>query len=233
MKKAIAFLLALSMCFICTAGMAAGKLNVAQENFHVVEGTWSYGYVYAKVENVGDKPIKINAGVLEIYDGDGAAITSTDYMSAYAAYLEPGVYTYIKMSDEIEGEGKAAKVADHMLTVTGKSDNTDKTVRLASSNMLKMNVEDGWWTHNYMYATVTNSLDTPAYGINTVFALLDAEGNILYMDDDSLYSERALMPGSSMIIRKDISSSFIDYFTAKGLTPAALDVIAYIDVDVD
>ena len=57
----------------------AGKLSVAQENFHVVSYWGTYGYAFAKVENIGDKPIKVNAGVLEIFDENGDALTSSDY----------------------------------------------------------------------------------------------------------------------------------------------------------
>ena len=68
MKRAIAVLCTLTICFAFATASAAGKLNVVQEDFHYVESYWNYGYVYAKVENVGDKPIGINAGVFEIYD---------------------------------------------------------------------------------------------------------------------------------------------------------------------
>ena len=80
MKKMVCLLLACMMTLCSASALAAGKLSVTQENFHYVENYWNYGYAYAKVENVGDKPIKVNAGVLEIYDADGEVITSTDYV---------------------------------------------------------------------------------------------------------------------------------------------------------
>ena len=94
-------------------------------------------------------------------------------------------------------------------------------------------MKDDWWTHNYMYATITNDAETPIYDLNVVLALLDAEGNILYMDEDGLYTDRALMPGSSIIVRKDIPTSFMDYYKEKGLTPASVDAIAYVNVPVN
>ena len=69
--------------------------------------------------------------------------------------------------------------------------------------------------------------------LRTPISLLDAEGNILYLDSDSLYSSRALMPGSSIMIRFDIPSSQMDYFAEKKLVPISVDAIAYVIVDAD
>jgi len=227
MKRVLALLLVLVLTLSAASALAAGKLNVVQENYHTIPSYSTYGYAYAKVENSGDKPIEVNAGVLEIYDEAGDAITSADYMDAHAEYLKPGEYTYIEIYAEIEDPENEVP-ADYMLTLTGKSDNDYTVLRLPCESKLEMGVEDGWWEYNYMYATVTNNTEEPLYDISVVFALTDAEGNILYMDDDYLYSDRALTPGSSMIIRKDISSSFIEYFEANSTTPAAVDALAYV-----
>ncbi len=233
MKKLFALVLCIALCLTSAAALAAGRLSVTQENFHAVPSYTTYGYAYAKVENSGDKPIKINAGVLEIYDADGEVITSDDYLSAYAEYLQPGEYTYVSMYEEIEGAEDGVTAADYMLTLTGKSDKDGATLRLPVTTDLQLNVEEGWWVHNYLYATITNNTDEPMYDIGVVMALLDEDGNILYMDSDNLYNDRALMPGSSMIIRKDIPSSFIDYFAANSMTPASVDAVAYVNVDLD
>lgn len=229
MKKLLSVILAVALlvCLSVSPAFAAGKLSVVKENYYTVAGYSTYGYLFAKVENVGDKPIKLNAGVLEIYDANGDALTSSDYVYNCARYLQPGEYTYAQMYAQLED---GATPADYMVTFTGKSDSDYTDVRLPVTTDLKLNVEDGWWIHNYMYATVTNNTDADVYGINVVLALLDAEGNILYMDADSLYSERALTPGSSMIIRKDIPSAFIEHFTANGIVPASVDAFAYVEV---
>lgn len=230
MKKIVSMILAVCLCLSLTGAFAAGKLNIVQENFHAITSYTTYGYAYAKVENSGDKPIKVNAGVLEIYDEAGDVITSTDYMSAHADYLQPGEYTYVKLYSEIE-EGQTAD--DYSLTLTGKSDNENICLRLPCTTDMKLNEEEGWWTRNYIYATVTNNTDEPLYDIEVVLALLDAEGNILHIESDNLYNERALTPGSSMIIRKDIYSDTMDYFAAKGLVPASVDAIAFVKVEVE
>ena len=211
MKKVVSILLVVLLLSVSTATYAAGKLTVDQENFHVVSSYWTYGYAYAKVSNAGDKATKINAGVLEIYDEAGDVLTSSDYLTAYAEYLEPGEYTYVKMYSEIT----SGKAADYNLTD------------------LQMDVKSGWWTYNYMYATVTNNTDKPIYGIQVVLVLLDAEGNILDIEDESMYDNKALTPGSSMIVRKDIPSAHMDYFKANGIVPASVDAIAYVTEGVE
>lgn len=230
MKKGLTLVLVLMMVMLLATASAAGKLRVEQENFHVIDSYRLYGYVYAKVANVGDRPIKVNTGLMEIFNAEGDALTSTDYFSGYAVYLQPEEYTYIKLYDEIE-DVEASAVDDYMLTTTGKADNDHVSMRLPCVTSYEPNVEEGYYTRNYMYATVTNNTEEPVYDIEVVLALLDAEGNILYMTDSSMYTEKALTPGSSMIIRKDVDSSFIEYFEKNGIVPASVDAIAFVDME--
>ncbi len=230
MKKTLALFLAAVMLCMAIPAFAAGKLSVVKENFHFIPSYFSYGYVYAKVENVGDRPIKVNAGVLELYDAEGEVLTSTDYMNAYATYLQPGEYTYVKMYEDVE-DGQVA--ADYMLNLTGKSASDQIAVRLPVQTDMALSVVEGWWTYNYIYATVTNNTDETVYSIEVVLAVLDADGNILHIEEKELYSEIGLLPGSSVTIRKDISSTYMDYFAANGLVPASVDAIAYVLVDAE
>ena len=229
MKKVISMLLAFILLCVAVTALAAGKLSTTQENFWVISSYWTYAYAYAKIENVGNKPISVNAGVLEIYDENSDVITSSDYIRTYAKTLQPGEYTYVSVSKEIEIAEDVGKPDDYMLTITGKTDDSSSTLRLPVETRLSFGESNGWWTEDYMYATVTNNTDDVVYNISTVFALLDDEGQILYIDEDSLYSSHGLTPGSSIVIKQEIPSSFMDYFTAKGINPTVLDVIAYVD----
>ena len=230
MKKSFAVLLILVLLCASSNALAAGKLSVTQENFWVVSDWSTYAYAYAKVENVGNKPIKVNAGVLEVYDKEGDAITSTDYMNAYAAYLQPGEYTYARLYTEIKEKEQVEQVDDYMLTITGKSDSSRYNLRLPVETELQLDVKDGWATHNYMYVTITNNTEEPIYNIAVVIALLDADGNILTLDSNSLYSF-AITPGSSIILREEISSSLMEYCEKNGITPASADAIAFVEVE--
>ncbi len=232
MKKILVLMVMLAIAMGSISAFAAGKLSVEQENFHVVDDYGVYGYAYAKVTNVGDKPIKVNTALLEIFNEDGDALTSTDYYSKYAEYLQPDEYTYVKVYDEV-GDVEASDVDDYMLTITGKAETDYISCRFPCTTSYEPNVKDGYWTHNYMYATFTNDTEEPVYGIEIVLALLDDEGNILYMDADNMYTTKAVMPGSSVTIRLDVSSKFIEYFEKEGLVPTTVDAIAFVNVEQD
>lgn len=229
MKKLVALVLCLLIGLMAAPALAAGKLEVSQENFWVVDSYWIYGYVYARIDNVGDKPIKVNAGVLEIFDENGDPITSSDYLDTFAEYLEPGEYTYANIYAQIEGV-TADAVDDYALTITGKSDKDYISVRLPVETDYVEGVEEWYSTYNYMYATVTNNTDKPIYNVETVLVLLDADGNILYMADASMYSDKAIMPGSSIQIKEYVDSDFIALYQASGLTPASVDAIAFANI---
>lgn len=230
MKKLFAVVLALALMLCSLSAFAAGKINVDKENFHVVPGYWAYAYAYAKVSNVGDKPVKINTGLLEVFDANGDTLASNDYYSGYAEYLAPGEYTYVEIYEDVDEFGADA-VADYMLTLTGVNDDYYTAHRFPCTATFAEDVEDGYWTYDYMYATFTNDLDVPVYDISIVLALLDAEGNILYIDDAYMYTDKAVMPGSSIEVRKGIDSSFEEYFAANGIVPASADAIAYVFVE--
>lgn len=228
MKKIICFFLSFILMFLSISAFAAGKLSTTKENFWVINGWTTYAYAYARIENIGNKPINVNAGVLEVYDADGNVITSTDYMSTYAKTLQPNEYTYIKLSKDINIAEDVGKPDDYMLTITGKTDDSSWTKRLPVETKLSLNETNGWWTYDYMYVTITNNTDETIYNISTVVVLLDDNNNILYLDDDTMYSY-GLLPGNSVVLKKQISSTFMDYFKAHNITPTKVDAIAYID----
>lgn len=227
MKKNLMALVVCVLCCVSVTAMAAGKLSVTQENFHKIDMYTPYGYLYAKVENVGDKPIKVNAGLLEIYDENGDPLTSTDYIDAHVTYLEPGTYTYVSAQEDVEAG--LDMVDDYMFTVSGKSDNETQILTVPCEAKYGVDDTNPYWSEYYMYATFTNPTDNPIYNFKVVAALLDAEGNILYVDGDSLYNQ-ALHGGSSITVRMDVSSSFIEYYEANGFAPATVDAIAYAEI---
>ena len=117
----------------------------------------------------------------------------------------------MSVSKEIEQAEDVGKPDDYMLTITGKTDDTSSTLRLPAESKLSFGESNGWWTEDYMYATITNNTEDVVYNISTVFALLDDEGNILYIASDSLYGSHGLTPGSSIVVKAEIPSTFMDY----------------------
>jgi len=231
MKKAMALVLALVFVLCAVPAFAAGKLETSDPYLYIIEGYSNYAYGYVKVTNTGDKAIKVNSGLFEVYDADGNAICSEDYVSRYAEYLQPGEYTYCSAYERLD-EGKGAADADDFIfDISGKAENDKISLRLPVDTAWAPDVKNGYWTYNYMIATVTNNTDQPLYDVEVVLALLDADGNILYMDSEDMYSSKAIMPGSSIMVRKSVSDSFMEYFNANGITPASVDAIAFVNID--
>ena len=232
-KRTVIFVLVLMMLLPTQTAFAAGKLSVTQENFWVVNDYRTYAYGYARIENVGDRPIKVHAGLLEVFDENGDTITSSDSLNAYARYLQPGEYTYAYVYSQIEDNDPPFVVDDYLLTITGKNEYEKYSLRLPCETDYVEDVNIGYYTYDYMYATITNDTDEPLYGIQVIFALLDDDGNILYMDNDYLHSNIALMPGSSAIIRKAVDEDNKEVFSSQGFTATHVDAIAYVDREVE
>ena len=119
--------------------------------------------------------------------------------------------------------------ADVEITLSGRLPEGWK-VCLAKGLPVELKLDEGeWWKQDYIYATVTNNTEETVYDILTVFATLDAEGNILCIDSDSQFAAYGLAPGSSVVVRREINKAFINFFTAKEITPATVDAIAYVN----
>jgi len=228
MKKTLSLLLVAIMLLACGVSLAAGKLSVDSENFFVLGGWMNNGYCFAKVTNIGDKPIKVNAAVFEIYDEAGEALTSSDYLSAYPPILQPGEYCYAAIHADLKEE-QIPMVSDYMLTVTGKSDNDRTIVRLPVECNYEPSLKSGWWTYNYLSAKVSNNTDQTIYNAKVVLTLLDKDGKVLYVENKTCYE--GITPGSSIIFRDDVSSTYLDYYTEKGIEIAGWDAIAYYEID--
>jgi hypothetical protein len=230
MRKSLAVFLSLLLILMVTTpvALAAGKLSVTQENFYVLQRYGSvYAYVFAKIENVGDKPVQYNAGLFEVYDANGDTLNSTDYINAYGVYLQPGEYGFVSSSLEIEDAESVDVVDDYLLTVTGKSNKEDTTLRLKTESEYKSNVKTSWSTYDYMIAKVTNDQEKDVEDVNMAFVLSDAKDNILYIASQGLGSNVALTSGSSMVVRQTLDSDFVDYYAKHDLKPTKLETLAY------
>lgn len=231
MKTTICKVLSLVIVAVlsCSA-LAAGKMRVDQENFHVTDSYSVNGYAFAKVENAGDKPVEFSAGLLEIYDENGDTLTSTDYMSCFPDTLQPGEYGYVYASDRIDTADTYSQVDDYMLTVTGK--NSDVVIaRYPVVGEYQKDVQvSKYSSYDYVVAEITNDTNETVFDLEVVIVLLDDEDNILYLAHNNFYSSTGLNAGSTITYRDSISSAFYDTWEREGLTPTHVDVIAYSEV---
>ena len=225
MKKFFAVLLVLVFCMTSVSALAAGKLNVAQENFYTVTTSYSVtGYVFAKVENTGDKTIGIKGGLFEVYDADGETVATDDYPYTYLHVLEPGEYTYVRGYGYVSDP--EAVMDDYTFEIYGKGELDYIDNRLPVETELALDYKEGYSTYNYMFATVTNDTEETAYDVEVVMALLAEDGQILYVNNVSLYNV-GITAGSSATFRINIDSAFMDYINENGITVAGVDAIAF------
>lgn len=223
--------LAIVLTLLSCPAMAAGKMAVNQENFHVTDSYSVYGYAFARVENTGDKPVEFSAGLLEIYDDGGDTLTSTDYMNCFPSTLQPGEYGYIYASDDIDTVDTFSQVDDYMLTVTGKSGD-DNVVRYPVVGDYQEDVQiSKYSTYDYVVAEITNNTDSTVFDLEVVIALLDDNDNILYVAHNNFYNSTGINAGSTITYRDSISSAFYEAWEREGVTPTHVDVIAYSKTD--
>lgn len=226
-RSTLAIVAALVLCLVCCTASAAGKMTVLQENFHAVDFSTPYGYVFAKVENTGDKPVKYSAGLLEIYDANGDTLESTDWVGCYPSILNPGETGFAIVSERVENASAVSDLDDYALTVTGKSATSGSVTRYPVKGEYQQDVQISTYsTRNYLIAEITNDTDTTAFDVELVFTILDDNGNILYAEHNSLYSI-GINPGSTVTYRTTLSDSWKETWEHEGVTPTKLEIIAY------
>lgn len=206
------------------------ELTITQENFHVTGSSSLYGYLYLKLENTGNTPIRIDGGEMEILNAEGEPLASTTTLWRYAEYLKPGESTYAYFSQRIDGIESADEAASYTRSVSFKATKDRESFRLPVESVFEDDVQEGSWTRDYMTTTVTNDTDQTVFDVSVVRALLDGAGNILYIDSDSMYNYKGITSGSSIVLRRSLSSTNTDYFAEKGYAPVTVDAIAYANV---
>ena len=230
MKRLTALLLALLLAACAASAGAEGALTVEQENLHIVGTNSLYCYMYVKVKNTGDVPIFVNKGSLTVRDKEGNEIGSTTSLWRYAEYLQPGQSTYAYFNPRIEGIESRDQVGDYDMNIEFTENANKQTFFIPSESAFEDDVKEGSWTHDYITTTVTNELEKTVFDLAIARVLLDAKGNILYMDSDNMYSYKGLCPGSAIVLRRPLNSSFEPYFEEMGYTPATVEGFAYVYV---
>ncbi len=234
MKKIALLVLSLVMALtaICPA-FAAGKLEVVQEKFYSVElyeNSFS-AYVYAEVINSGDKPVKCHNSLWEIYDANGDTLDSMDYVSCHPDVLQPGQTGYVLATIRLDDVESADAAADYLLTLSGKSDNETVVVTLPATAAYIHTQGEYTDTHE-LIATVTNETNETIYDVVVAFAVKDAEGNLVYVEEAATYNV-GIMPGTSMEVRSKLTyNSMVEYLMENGIMNFdKVEVVAYAELD--
>lgn len=223
-------ILALALFLAVAPALAAGKLTVNQEVMNAYD---SYGSVqadvFAEVENTGDSPVEFSAGLLELLDAQGNTIDSTDYVYCYPSVLAPGEKGYVIVNMYPENAAAPTDIAQYKLNLTGKD--TDTTIpRLTSTGVYENDVSDGYWTYDYLTAEITNDSQAIAYDYYVVYAVKDAEGNLIYATYYPTYSI-GIPVGGSAYVRTFMPDGALAYQDANGKVAATVETIAYESTD--
>jgi len=227
MKKIIFVLLTILLLAALSLALADGQQRVTQKNFYVTgSGSYQSGYFFAKIENVGDMPIYLDSGKLVIFDLDDNIAETSDYIRAYPSYLEPGEYAYTRSwsYNSIDAD----VVGDVKFSI-GMTRMYNTATRLACEAVYDPGDPASKYD-DYIYATYTNTSEETLFDVQLVFALLDAEDNLLYVTQES-QRNMGIHPGSTVTMRASIDSDFVEYFTKNKIEPVKVDVLVYYEIE--
>lgn len=224
MRKLVGLFLAVLFCSQMSSAMAEGQRSITQKNLYVFDGSLNDAHLFARVENTGDEPINLDAGQLVIFDKEDNIVDTSSYIRAYPTYLRPGEYAYAEDWSFIDA--KSDDIGDYKFSIstTKISEETTYFECEASYDAGDFNSE----YDDYIYVTFTNTTDQTVYGIYVVAAVLDEEGNILYVSEDCA-SSLGVHSGSSITKRISVDSDFAEYFQRKNIKPKTVDALVYIE----
>ena len=207
------------------AESAEYKVDILAENFYVMEEYSSLrGYWLAKVINMNSVPVYLRDGALKVLDAEGNQVGEATYLSTTGSrYLEPGEISFVSMRADIEGDG-ADLTYDASIETTIRSYVTDAALPLADAGFEPFDPD----STSYMRTTVTNDTDKPV-SVNAVFALEDAEGTPWLISDEKVYNHE-LTPGSSLILKSSVYTSFAEFIQEKGIEITTIETYAWYEI---
>lgn len=205
----------------------APELTVVAESFKVVESYRGFRAVYiAKVQNNTEAPLWIDEGRMTVKDAEGNQVGEAKYMACNGSkYLEPGEISFVSMEADMD-ENLEGITFEKTITTEAKGYRTDKAVTVTDPTY----VAAGNYDSGYMRATVVNDSEESIPGIYVIYALEDAEGNLLDLQRESLYRHE-LGANSTIILVTSIDSKVNDYCKANGIEPAVVEAYAYVEED--
>lgn len=207
------------------AESAEYKVDILAENFYVMEEYSSLrGYWLAKVINMNSVPVYLRDGALKVLDAEGNQVGEATYLSTTGSrYLEPGEISFVSMRADIEGDG-ANLTYDASIETTVRSYVTDAALPLADADFEPLDPD----STSYMRTTVTNDTDKPV-SVNAVFALEDADGTPWLISDEEVYNHE-LTPGSSLILKSSVYTSFAEFIRQKGIAITTIETYAWYEI---
>ena len=226
MKKLLILVL-LSALLLPATTLAAGRLVITQEVFFVRPMLSYYASeTYAEVTNTGDRPVKYNGGMIELYDVDGNSIESSNIYSMYPPILGPGEVGYIYDTTSVREAEEKSYIDDYLLTITSKGENEETITYLPSEGWYGEYQRSAYTTEYRLVAAITNDTAETLDNISVVIALYDKDDNLIYADSVRPYSI-GVPSGQSIEFRTTVDSRILEAWEQEELEPARIVTIAY------
>ena len=209
------------------APAAEPAVTILQENFSVVESYSGFRGTYlAKVRNDTAEPLYLTGGTLKLTGADGNAAGEATYLyTCGSRYLEPGETSFISMQADMTENIEVT--VEKTIEVKQNYYRTDKTVAAADAVYVQGESE---YDSDLMKVTVTNDSDQPLPGLEVVFALEDAEGNLLALSTEALYRHE-LGANSTINMVTSVDSRIADYLETNGIEPTTVEAYAWVETD--
>jgi len=228
MKKLFALVIA-TLFALSAPALAAGNATIMQEVFYVRPySTYYAGDVFAELKNTGDKPVKFNGGMIELFDEGGNSIESNNIYSCYPPILGPGEMGYIFKTTTVKEAKEKSYIDDYSLTVTSKGENKKEIKYLSSDGDYRL-VEKSYKDELVIAASIQNDTDAVLFNVTTVIALYDSNDKLIYADYISP-SNIGVPPGQSLFLHKRVESKILDLWVENGITPVRIATIAYSEI---
>jgi len=225
MKKLLTLTISLLVVFSVPA-LAAGKITVTQESFYV-RPYWSNfaSEIYAELTNTGDKPVKFNGGMIELFNEDGDSIESSNIYSCYPPILGPGEVGYIFDTTSVKEAEEKSYIDDYVLTVTSKGENKE-TIKYLPSDGTYLEEDRNFFKELRISATIQNDTDSTLEKVTVAIALYDADDKLIYADYVSPYSI-GVPSGQSIVFYTRVDNRIYELWETEGISPARVVTIAY------
>lgn len=205
----------------------APELTFVQESFKVVESYRGFSAVYiAKVQNNTDAPLWIDSGYMAVKDAEGNQVGEAKYFDCYGSkYLEPGEVSFVSLEADMN-ENLEGITWEKQIVTKATGYRTDKAVTVTDPTYVAPESYDS----GYLRATVVNDSEEPIPGIYVIYALEDADGNLIDLQREQLYRHE-LGANSTITMVASVDSKANEYCVANGITPSVVEAYAYVEED--
>ena len=207
-----------------TAAPENPVVTIVQSSYRTLKKYKGYCGVYiARIRNDNDFPLYVTGGTMKLSDADGNLLSESKYLyTCGSKYLEPGEISFVSLQADLEEDPGDVAYEVGIETKQKAYYNTDTALKVENPVLQKGDGYEG----DTLRATIINDTDQPLPGLSVIFALMDADGNLLQVTTEGLYRHE-LGPNSVITMVSSIDSKVSDFCEANGIEPAIVEAYAW------